>query len=306
MGTYIIRRCLLLIPVLFGISLLTFVLVHVTPGDAAQIIAGQEVTDALLARLRSEMRLDKPLVLQYTLYIRDLFKGDLGKSYKTRRPVLEEIGFAFPATVTLTVAAMCISISVGLFVGIISAVKQNSFLDNLVRSVLLVSASMPVFWSGLLLMYFFSVRLQLLPSTGRGGIEYLILPALALSTYSTALLARTTRSAMLDVIREDFITVARAKGLSNLVVVLKHVLRNALIPIITMAGVNTGILLGGAILAETVFAWPGMGRLLIEAIYTRDIPVIQGCIMISAGIFVLVNLCVDVFVAWLNPQIKYG
>lgn len=305
MGIYTIRRCLLLIPVLFGISLLTFVLVHVTPGDAAQIIAGQEVTDMFLARLRSEMRLDKPLVLQYTLYIRDLFKGDLGKSYRTRRPVLEEIGFAFPATITLTAAAMCISILVGLFVGIISAVKHNSFLDNLVRSVLLVSVSMPVFWTGLLLMYFFSVRLQLLPSTGRGGIEYLILPALTLSTYSTALLARTTRSAMLDVIREDFITVARAKGLSNLTVILKHVLRNALIPIVTMAGVNTGILLGGAILAETVFAWPGMGRLLVESLHTRDVPVIQGCVMISAGIFVLVNLCVDFVVTWLNPQVKY-
>jgi len=306
MGTYIIRRCLLLIPVLFGVSLLTFVLVHVAPGDAVQIIAGQEVTDAFLAELRSEMGLDKPLILQYTLYIRDLFKGDLGKSYRTRRPVLQEIGLAFPATVTLTVAATCISILVGVFVGIISAVKQNSFLDNLVRVVLLVSVSMPVFLSGLLLMYFFSVWLHLLPSTGRGGIEYLFLPAAALSTYSMALLARTTRSAMLDVIREDFITVARAKGLSEPVVVVKHVLRNALIPIITMVGVNTGILLGGAILVETVFAWPGMGRLLIQSIYTRDIPVIQGCVIISASIFVLVNLCVDVFVAWLDPRIKYG
>ncbi len=306
MGAYICRRFLLLIPVFFGVSLLTFALVHVTPGDAAQILAGQEVTEELMARLRAETRLDKPLLVQYGLYIQGFFKGDFGKSYRTRRPVVEEIWFAFPATVILTAAAMCISIPIGLLVGIISAVKQNSVIDHLSRLGLLISVSMPVFWSGLLLMYFFSVRFRLLPSTGRGGIEYLILPAVALSTYSTALLARTTRSAMLDVIREECIMVARAKGLSSWIVVMKHALRNALVPVVTMIGVNTGILLGGAILAETVFAWPGMGRLLVESISTRDVPLIQGCVIISASIFVVVNLFVDLSVAWLDPRIRYG
>lgn len=306
MGVYVSRRCLLLIPVFLGVSLLTFALVHVTPGDAAQILAGQEVTEELMARLRAETHLDKPLLVQYGLYIQGFFKGDLGKSYRTRRPVVEEIRFAFPATVILTAAAMCISIPIGVLVGIISAVKQNSVIDHLSRLGLLISVSMPVFWSGLLLMYFFSVRFRLLPSTGRGGIEYLILPAVALSTYSTALLARTTRSAMLDVIREDCIMVAKAKGLSSWTVVMKHALRNALVPVVTMIGVNTGILLGGAILAETVFAWPGMGRLLVESISTRDVPLIQGCVIISASIFVVVNLFVDVSVAWLDPRIRYG
>lgn len=305
MRAYVARRFLLLIPVLFGVSLLTFTLVHVTPGDAAQILAGQEVTDALMARLRAEMRLDKPLLVQYGLYIQGLLKGDLGKSYRTRRPVAEEIRFAFPSTVILTATAMCISIPLGLLVGIISAVKQNSVVDHLSRFTLLTSVSMPVFWSGLLLIYFFSVRFRLLPSTGSGGIEHLILPAVSLSTYSTALLARTTRSAMLDVIREDCIMVARAKGLSNWSVVMKHALKNALIPVVTMIGVNTGILLGGAVLAETVFAWPGMGRLLVESISTRDVPVIQGCVIISASVFVVLNLLVDLFVAWLDPRIRY-
>lgn len=305
MRAYVIRRIILLIPVLFGVSALTFALVHVAPGDAAQILAGQEVTDALMARLRAEMHLDKPLLEQYGLYIRGIVRGDLGKSYRTLRPVAEEVRFAFPATVILTATAMCISIPLGLLVGIISAVRQNSIVDHLSRFTLLTSVSMPVFLSGLLLIYFFSVRFRLLPSTGRGGIEYLILPALSLSTYSTALLARTTRSAMLDVIREDFITVARAKGLSFWSVVMKHTLKNALIPVVTMIGVNAGILLGGAVLAEKVFAWPGMGRLLVESISTRDVPVIQGCVMISASIFVVINVLVDLFVAWLDPRIRY-
>ncbi len=302
---YIVRRILLLIPVLFGVSVLTFTLVHITPGDAAQILAGQEVTDALMARLRAEMHLDRPLLEQYGLYIQGLLRGDLGKSYRTLRPVVEEIRFAFPATVILTATAMFISIPLGLLVGIISAVKQNSVVDHLSRFTLLTSVSMPVFLSGLLLIYFLSVRFRLLPSTGRGGIEHLILPALSLSTYSTALLARTMRSAMLDVIREDCITVARAKGLSNWSVVMKHALKNALIPVVTMIGVNAGILLGGAVLAEKVFAWPGMGRLLIESISTRDVPVIQACVIISASIFVVVNVLVDLFVAWLDPRIRY-
>ena len=305
MRAYIVRRILLLIPVLFGVSVLTFTLVHITPGDAAQILAGQEVTDALMARLRAEMHLDRPLLEQYGLYIQGLLRGDLGKSYRTLRPVVEEIRFAFPATVILTATAMFISIPLGLLVGIISAVKQNSVVDHLSRFTLLTSVSMPVFLSGLLLIYFLSVRFRLLPSTGRGGIEHLILPALSLSTYSTALLARTMRSAMLDVIREDCITVARAKGLSNWSVVMKHALKNALIPVVTMIGVNAGILLGGAVLAEKVFAWPGMGRLLIESISTRDVPVIQACVIISASIFVVVNVLVDLFVAWLDPRIRY-
>jgi len=303
---FVLSRLIQLPAVICVITFIVFLLIHATPGDPARLLAGQEVTQELLASLRTELGLDKPLLLQYTTFLGKLLHGDLGKSWRTKRPVITEIASALPATVQLAISAMCISLVLGVSTGVICAVKQHSWLDNFVRIMLLIGVSMPVFWVGLLLIYLFSVCLKWFPSSGYGGIKHLILPSLALSTYSTALIARTTRSAMLDALSEDYINTARAKGLHEVIVDYKHALRNALIPIVTVTGINTGILLGGAILCETVFAWPGMGRLLVQGIFTRDVPIIQACVLISSSIFILVNLSVDVLITYIDPRIRYA
>jgi len=303
---YVIRRLLLAIPVLIGVSILAFSIVRFIPGDPARIIAGVHASQEYVERVRQEYLLDEPLYLQYYVYMSDVLQGDLGRSAYTRRPVTVELFTRFPNTLILTVAAMGIATILGMSAGIISATKRYSLFDNFTMLFALVGIAIPVFWLGLMFQLLFSVSLGWLPSSGIGSWRHLILPAMTLGLATTALIARITRSSMLDVLGQDYINTARAKGLVERVVVYKHALKNALIPVITVMGLQFGILLGGAVLTETVFSWPGIGRLLVDSILTRDYPVVQGAVMLLALFFVIINLVVDIFYALLDPRITYG
>ncbi len=303
---YIIRRLLLAVPVLIGVSILVFSIVRFIPGDPARIIAGVHASQEYVESVRREYLLDEPLYLQYYVYMSDLLQGDLGRSAYTRRPVTVELFTRFPNTLILTVAAMGIATIFGMSAGIISATRRYSLFDNFTMLLALVGIAIPVFWLGLMLQLLFSVHLGWLPSSGMGSWRHLILPAMTLGLATTALIARITRSSMLDVLGQDYINTARAKGLIERVVVYKHALKNALIPVVTVMGLQFGILLGGAVLTETVFSWPGIGRLLVDSILTRDYPVVQGAVMLLALLFVMINLMVDIIYALLDPRITYG
>ncbi len=296
---------MLTIPVVLGVSIIVFSIIRMIPGDPARSIAGVNATPEFIQQVRVRYALDQPLPVQYGRFMVDLLRGDLGNSIFSGRAVTTEIGERFPRTLLLATIALVIATMIGVSAGIVSATRRNSIFDNASMLVALVGVAAPVFWMALMLQLLFAVQLRLLPATGIGTIRHLILPSVTLGTASAALMARITRSSMLDVLRQDFITTARSKGLSERLVVYKHALKNALIPVVTVLGLQFGILLGGAVLTETVFAWPGVGRLLVDAILRRDYPVVQGTVMLLAFLFVIINLVVDVVYAFLDPRIHY-
>ncbi|MBN2899850.1 MAG: ABC transporter permease [Clostridia bacterium] len=302
---YIMRRIVMLIPVIFGVAFIVFFLLYITPGDPARIILGDQAPEEAVLELRSEMGLDDPFIVQFGTYTYNLIvKQDIGKSYVTKRPVIEEILNVFPATLKLSASAVALALVVGIPFGIISAIKQYSIFDSITMMMALVGISMPVFWLGLLLILLFSVHLGWLPSSGYTTLDAMILPAIALGAQSIAIITRMTRSSMLEVIRMDYIRTARSKGQLEKIVILKHALGNALIPIITIAGLQFGRLLGGAVLTESIFSIPGIGRLMVESIKMRDYPVVQGGVLFVAISFSLVNLLVDLLYAYVDPRIK--
>lgn len=302
---FTMKRLVYLVLVLVGVSFLVFLLLYMTPGDPVRMMLGESATPEAQAELRLELGLDDPFLVQYGRYIKNIVvHQDLGTSYSTRRPVLDEIMTVFPNTVKLATAAIIIAVILGTFLGIVSAVRQNSLLDNAVMVLALIGTSAPIFWIGILMIILFSVNLGWLPPSGFGSFKQLIMPALALGMQSTAVVARMTRSSMLEVIRQDFVKTARAKGQKESVVIMKHVFRNALIPVITVVGLQFGMLLGGAMLTEVVFSIPGVGRLMIEAIKQRDFPIVQGSVLFVAACFSLVNLAVDLLYAVVDPKVS--
>ncbi|MEW6399887.1 MAG: nickel ABC transporter permease [Bacillota bacterium] len=305
MTQYAARRLLLLIPILIGVSVVVFLLVHLIPGDPARVLAGQEATREDIEAIRHRLGLDAPLHLQYFRFAAGLADGDLGESIRTGRPVVEELRVRWPVTIRLTVCALVVMILLGVPAGIISATRPNSVFDNTSMMAALVGVSMPVFWLGLMLMLLFAYYLRLLPTAGSTTWKHFVLPALTLGLSSSAILARLTRSSMLEVMGQDFVRTARAKGLAERVVIYKHALRNALIPVVTVVGLEFGSLLGGAVLTETVFTINGMGRYMVLSIGFRDYPVVQGAVLIFALGFVLVNLVVDLTYAVVDPRIRY-
>jgi peptide/nickel transport system permease protein len=312
---YVVRRLLLLVPVLLGVSVIIFMVLHLAPGDPAEIMLGSQATQADLERLRAELGLTEPLYLQYVHWLGLVARGDLGRSIWMKRPVLNEVLGRFKATLVLTGAALVLSTAGGLALGIASAIRPNSLLDRLSAVASLFGASMPVFWLGIVLMVIFALWLGWVPASGMfapygGGdlrdlLVHLALPAVTLAAASVTIIARLTRSTMLETLGQDYIRTARAKGVVERAVVLRHGLKNALIPIVTVVGVQAGYLLGGAVLTETVFAWPGVGTLMVQGILARDFPLVQGCVLVVALSFVLINLVVDLLYAWLDPRIRY-
>jgi len=307
MTSYIIRRFFMVIPILIGAATIVFALMFIVPGDPARLLMGQHGDEKTLASIRHELGLDRPIYVQYGKFIGRLARGNLGVSYRQRRPVAEIIRERFPATAKLAVASMVIAVIFGMAAGIIAAVYRNTVLDWLVMIFSLTGISMPVFWLGMMLILVFAAGLGWLPVGGygrSGDLRHIILPALSLAAVSVGYIARMTRSSMLEVIGKDYIRTARAKGLTNSAVILRHALRNAFIPVITIIGINFASLLGGAVATETVFAWPGLGRATVDAIRVRDLPVVEGCVMFLAFVFVIANLLVDLSYAWLDPRIR--
>jgi peptide/nickel transport system permease protein/oligopeptide transport system permease protein len=305
MTRYIVRRLLIALVVLVGITIIIFTSVRIIPGDPALIMAGEGASEEDIELIRVRLGLDKHPLEQYFIFAGNLLRGDMGDSIRMGLPVTELIMHRLPNTVLLSAAAMLIATVFGIVAGIISGIKQNSGFDYSSMLLALFGVSMPVFWLGLMLMLLFSLELDWLPATGADSLKHLILPAFTLATGSLAIIARMTRSTMLEVIRLDYVRTARAKGLTEKLVILRHALKNALIPVVTIIGLQMGILLGGAVLTEMVFAWPGIGRLLVEAILARDYPVVQGVVLVVAAMFILVNLVVDIIYAYLDPRIRY-
>ncbi len=310
---YVVNRLLMLIPLLLGVSILTFFLIHLAPGDPISTRYGlkpENFDAARLAELREELGLNDPLPVQYLRYLRDLLRGDMGTSLTTNRPVSEEILARFPATLQLTIASMLFVLLVAVPLGIVSAVKRGSWMDQFCMGCSLLGVSMPGFWFGIMLMLLFSQKLGWLPSIGRGDtfpdlLKSLIMPAITLGTGMTGLVTRLTRSSMLEVLGQNYMQTARAKGLPERVVLLRHGLRNALIPVVTVMGTQFASLLGGAVVIEQVFAWPGMGRLAIDAVLRRNYPVVMGTVLVFSVTFVLSNLMVDILYTIIDPRIRY-
>jgi len=306
MTTYVVQRLLQAIPVLVGISVLSFLMLHLVPGDPVQIFAGDKpLTPERAAELRHQYGLDRPLVVQYVDYASRAVRGDLGVALRSQRPVLDSILEVLPGTAQLTLAALLVAGILGIGLGIAAAIAHGTWLDTAVMAVAMLGISTPVFYSSLLLILFFSFTLAWLPATGQGGLERLILPATALGLSSSAVLARLVRSSMLEVLGQEYVTTARAKGLPGSLVVARHALKNALIPAVTMLGLQLGALLGGAVVTETIFSRPGVGRLAVDAILSRDFPLVQGTVLFAAAIYVLVNLVVDVSYAVIDPRIRF-
>ncbi|NOZ04380.1 MAG: ABC transporter permease [FCB group bacterium] len=301
---YLIRRLLQTIPVILGVIAITFVLMYIIPGDPVVSMVGERYDEATIQRLREELHLDDPLWVQFFRYVGNVLRGDLGTSFTTRQPVMTEILNKFPNTMMLAAAAMVVAIFLGLSVGIISSLKPRSLLDKGTMFMALIGISAPVFWVGLMLVLVVGVYLKWLPPTGFGGIEYLILPAITLGTRSAAYLARLTRASMLEVLNRNYIRTARMKGLPEWKVILKHAFPNTLIPVITVIGTDFGSYLSGAVLTESIFGWPGIGRLALEAILKRDFPVIQGTVLFMAFTFIFANLIVDLLYGVVDPRIR--
>jgi ABC-type dipeptide/oligopeptide/nickel transport system permease component len=295
---------LLAVPVIFGVIFAVMLTIEMIPGDPVTLMLGEYATKEAVAQVREALGLDKPLLVRYVQYLGNLAQGDLGRSIREGRLVSQEIADVWPATLQLTLSALLLSVVGGVLAGIVSAVWPNSFFDGVVRLLSLFGLSMPVFWTGLSLIILFSLWLQALPVGGSGTLKHLILPAVTLSLPSLAMVARMTRSSVLEVMREDYIRTARAKGVREQVVILKHGLRNACIPIVTLLGLQVGQLLGGAVLTETVFSWPGMGRLIVRAIFARDYILLQGAILVFALAFVVINLIVDLSYAAFDPRVS--
>nr|WP_256262423.1 ABC transporter permease [Pseudomonas gingeri] len=303
---YTLRRLLLLLPMLLGVSIVIFLVMHFIPGDPAQLAAGPDATEADIAQIRKNYGLDQPLAAQYIIYVKKIASGDFGESFQTFTPVLESIARTLPATIELTAAGMLLAVLIGIPLGIVAALKPRSFLDSSLTTVAVLGISIPGFFLGLILMLIFSANLGWLPPTGRGGLQHLILPAFTLGLPYVATFSRLARSTMMDVLKEDYIRTAYAKGVPSYKVILKHALSNAAIPLVTVFGMDFGRLLGGAVIVETVFAWPGMGRLLIDAIMARDIYVVQGTVIVFAAAVVIINLIVDLVYGILDPRITYN
>jgi peptide/nickel transport system permease protein len=306
MSAYIGQRLVHAIPVLIGISVLTFLMLHLIPGDPVSVFAGDKpLTPERAEELRHQYGLDRPLLIQYADYASHALHGDLGTALRSQRPVLDSILEVLPSTAQLTLTALALAAVLGTTLGIAAAVAHGTWLDTAVMAIAMLGISTPVFYSSLLLILLFSFTLAWLPATGQGGIERLIMPALALGLSSSAVLARLVRSSMLEVLHQEYVTTARAKGLAPQLVVLRHALKNALIPAVTMLGLQLGALLGGAVVTETIFSRPGLGRLAVDAILNRDFPLVQGTVLFAACVYVMVNLIVDVSYAVIDPRIRY-
>ncbi|MCF6463826.1 ABC transporter permease [Clostridium sp. Cult1] len=305
MAKYIVKRILLLIPVIIGVSFIVFGLLELSPGDPARNILGTNASPEEVAQLREEMGLNDPFLVRYGRFLKDLvLHGDLGNSYISRTPVVDEIASRAGHTFKLAVLAIVIAVILGIPIGIISAVKQYSLFDNITMIFALLGICMPVFWLGLLLILLFSVNLGWLPSSGFDSVEQMILPSIALAAQSVSVITRMTRSSMLEVIRQDYIRTVRAKGQKEKVVIIRHALGNALIPILTTIGTQFGQLLGGAVMTEVIFSIPGVGRLMVDSIMMRDTPMVLGCILFVAISFAIVNLIVDLLYSFVDPRIK--
>ena len=305
MKGYILKRLFHSIFVLVGISLVVFIILHLT-GDPAALLMPMDATPEQVAQFRKEMGFEDPLVVQYWRFFKGTLRGDFGQSFRHSQPALDLVMERMPATIQLTAAAMVIALLVAIPVGIISAIRRNSILDHIGMTGALLGQSTPVFWLGIMLILIFSVTIQWFPSSGRGEIQHLVLPAITLGMFTMARTARMMRSSMLEVLGQEYMKTAKAKGLSPGIVILKHALKNAAIPVVTIIGMELGTLLGGAVITETIFAWPGVGRLAVQAIYNRDYPVVQAAVFLLASIFVLVNLVVDLMYTYLDPRVKLG
>ncbi|WP_138420698.1 ABC transporter permease [Aquibacillus sediminis] len=333
MFSYIIKRILMLIPVLIGVSILTFSLIHLIPGDPAKSMLGEKANEAQLEALRAEMGLNDPLYSQYGTYVAKILQGDLGESVQSKESIATEVADRLPATIELALFAMVLAIIVGVLAGVIAAVKQYSWFDNISMTGALFGVSMPIFWLGLMMIWLFSVQLNILPASGRlsndiqlglitnfylidsiltlnwpafkDAFLHLLMPGIALGTIPMAIIARMTRSSMLEVMKQDYIRTANAKGLASYLVIFQHALKNAFLPVLTVIGLQFGLLLGGAVLTETIFSWPGIGRYVLNAVLGRDYPVVQSTILIIAAIFVIVNLVTDLLYKFFDPRIKY-
>ena len=313
MSGYFIRRIIGLIPVLLLVGVTAFFLVHIIPGDPAAVMLGADATPLQIEEIRQEMGLNRPLYVQFVIWIGKVVRGDLGESYFLGRSVSSALIERLPATLSLAVVSLFIAVLIGVPAGIIAAIKQNRFMDQAVMSMALIGVSVPSFWLGLTLMLVFSVHLRWFPSGGYvpltddffQGLRCIIMPAFALGFMQAALIARMARSSMLDVLRQDYIRTARSKGLREQWVILGHALKNAMIPVLTVIGIAFGVLLGGAIIVETVFTYPGVGRLVVKAVQRRDYPLVQGALLLISSIYVFVNLLVDILYPLLDPRIKY-
>lgn len=304
MKGYVIRRILQSIIVILGISVIVFIISHLT-GDPTDLLLPPEATEQDRALLREQLGLDRSMVVQFMEFLENLVKGDFGDSFRHQTPALSLIMTALPATIKLTCAAMLLSVVVAVPLGIVSAVKRGSLYDRLGMVVALLGQSMPVYWAGLMLILLFAVKLRLLPSTGGEGIWSLVLPACTLGMFSTAAIARFTRSSMLDVLEMDYVRTARIKGIPEYLVVLKHAFKNASIPVITMTSLQLGRMLAGTVIVETIFSYPGLGRMAVQAIYNRDYPVVQAAVFVASVMFVVINLLVDILYTYIDPRITY-
>jgi peptide/nickel transport system permease protein len=307
MGRYLVARLVSFVPVIVGVSILVFLMLHLVPGDPVSALVGDAPLPASeLERLREQYGLNDPLYVQYGRFVGNALRGDLGRSLRTKRPVMEEIAEQLPQTIALAVVAMIFAIVLGVVLGVIAATHQHTWIDALSSVVALLSVSMPSFWLGLMLIFVFALGLGWFPATGQGGIERLVLPAVTLGWFAAAIIARLVRSSMLEVLRQEYVLTARAKGLRESLVVYRHALRNALIPTVTIVGLQFGTLLGGAVIVETVFARQGLGRLIVGGILQKDFPIVQGAVLITALVYVLANFLVDLVYAALDPRIRMG
>ena len=305
MGNYILRRILLMIPLILGVTLISFIILHSMPGDPAETLAGLETTGEIVEKIRTDLGLDKSLPVQYFIFIKNLLKGDFGYSYRTRQPVIEELIGRLPHTFMLAFTSLFLATLLGLFLGITSAVNRNSFVDHGISAFLLLGLSAPTFWIGMLFILFFAVHLGWLPAGGYSGIQSLILPALTLAIPCTAIISRMVRISLLEVLGENYIRTAKAKGVRPFIIITRHALRNALVPVVTVVGLMAGELLGGTVIVESVFGWPGMGQTIVTALYSRDYMMAQGAIIILAAAFIIINIVVDILYTYLDPRIKY-
>ncbi|CAH2212191.1 glutathione ABC transporter permease GsiC [Tepidibacter aestuarii] len=305
MANYFIRRILGVIPTLILISIFVFLFIHMIPGDPARLVAGEDATAADVELIREELGLNEPLYVQYFDYMKGIMHGDLGVSLKTKKPALEEISNRFVPTMTLAIASIFWAGIFGLMIGVASSVNRGKWQDYIGMFSAVSGISLPSFWLGLMLIQIFAVKLGWLPTGGYGTLKHYILPSITLGAGVAAVMARFSRSSIMDILKEDYVRTARAKGLREKIVVWKHVLRNALIPVVTIVGLQFGFLLGGSVVVETVFSWPGMGSLLIDSVAFRDYPIIQSEILIFSFQFIIINLIIDLLYAVLNPEISY-
>jgi peptide/nickel transport system permease protein len=303
---YIGRRLIISIPVLWGVTTLVFLMMHLLPGDPAELMLAESGgSSQSISQLRQQLGLDDPLYVQYGRFLASALRGDLGRSIFTNRPVTRTILEQLPHTVQLAVAAMMVAVIIGTALGIAAALNRNTWVDSLCVTIAVAGASMPIFWSGLLLILLFSSLLHWLPATGQGSLKHLVMPAIVLGLASSGSIARLVRSSMLEVLGQEYITAARSKGLSERLVVCRHALKNALIPVITVMGLQFGYLLGGTVVTETIFSRQGLGRLVVDAILWKDFPIVQGTVLLAAVVYTVVNLLIDISYAIIDPRIRY-